>query len=158
MRQRIRFEKGFSLIELMIAIAIVGVLTLMAYPSYQGYVKQSNRQKAMADLMSLASAMESFKAQQYTYQGAGLSGANTGEPGIFNGWSPADAPKADRKYDLTIQAITDNGRGYELRATPASGGIMVGDGVLMYSSTGAKAWDSNNNGSFASSEYCWQCD
>ena len=150
-------QQGFSLIELLISIAILGVLTMMSYPSYLDYVNQGKRQKAMADIMALASSMETYKAQHYSYKGAAQAGADTGKPSIFNAWSPADQPEANKEYDLTIHALTDGGRGYELRATPVSGSSMSGDGMLFYGSTGVKAWDSNNNGSFATSEYCWSC-
>ena len=45
MRQKNKFDKlkGFTLIELMIAIVIVSILTAVAFPSYQNYVRQSNR-------------------------------------------------------------------------------------------------------------------
>ncbi|MBW8191885.1 prepilin-type N-terminal cleavage/methylation domain-containing protein [Neiella marina] len=148
---------GFSLIEAMIAVAIIGILTAIAYPSYVDYVVQGHRQKAMADLMALATAMEAHKAQQYTYEGAASSGGDTGAPAIFNSWSPADQPAANKQYDLTIHAINDNGRNFELRATPTTTAVVKSDGKLMFNSLGQKAWDSNNDSSFASSEYCWDC-
>lgn len=152
-----RTATGFSLIELMIVVAIVGIVTMIAYPSYVDYVVQGHRQKAMSDLMALATAMETHKAQQYTYEGAAASGANTGAPAVFNSWSPADQPSANKQYNLTIHAISDNGRAFEVRATPTSTGKVSGDGMLMYNSVGQKGWDANNDGSLATSEYCWDC-
>ncbi|MCM2680611.1 type IV pilin protein [Echinimonas agarilytica] len=152
-----RSIRGFSLIELMIAVLILGVLVLVAYPSYTDHVMSTKRQKAMADLLALANAMETYKAQSYSYGGAGANGADTGAPTIFNSWSPADEPSANKAYNLTIKKIGDNGRTYELLATPLSTENMSKDGKLLYRSDGAKAWDSNNDGTFASSEYCWQC-
>ncbi|WP_224745816.1 type IV pilin protein [Neiella litorisoli] len=148
---------GFSLIEALVAVAIIGILIAVGYPSYLDYVKQGHRQKAKSDLMALATALETHKAQQYSYQGAASGGSDTGAPTVFTSWSPADQPAANKVYDLTIHAITDNGRGFELRATPTSSGMMSDDGRLMFNSLGQKAWDSNNNGAFATDEYCWEC-
>ena len=60
-------SQGFTLVELMIVVAIVGILSMLAYPSYQGFIKGSNRSAAQADLMSLAAAMERHKAASYRY-------------------------------------------------------------------------------------------
>ncbi len=57
-----QIQKGFTLIELMISVAIIGIITSIAYPSYQGFIVSTNRSAAQADLMSLAAAMERHKA------------------------------------------------------------------------------------------------
>ena len=76
-------KRGFSLVELMVVVAIVGILTVIAYPSYQGFIKNSNRSAAQADLMSLGAAMERHKAASYSYKGAAQSSADTGKPNEF---------------------------------------------------------------------------
>ena len=52
--------KGFSLIELMIAVAIVGILAGIAYPSYQESVRDSRRADAKGALLGFANSMERF--------------------------------------------------------------------------------------------------
>lgn len=53
-------EKGFTLIELMVVVAIVGILTMVALPYYEEYVIRSNRSVGTAELMKLASRQEQF--------------------------------------------------------------------------------------------------
>ncbi|MFT4937086.1 MAG: type IV pilus assembly protein PilE [Paraglaciecola sp.] len=150
-------SKGFTLIELMIAVAIVGIIATIAYPSYQGMLQKSSRSVAQADLMALAAAMERHKAATYTYKGAAVSAGDTGAPTVFYSHSPSAEPVADRRYDLTIDTMSSSGTSYLIKATPLSGGPQAGDGNLFFYSDGRKAWDKDSNGSVGSSEYCWSC-
>jgi len=63
-------ENGFTLIELMIVVVILGILAAIAYPSYQEQVRQTRRANAQADLMELASYMERYYTENFTYAGA----------------------------------------------------------------------------------------
>lgn len=157
MKHGLKKHNGFTLIELMIVIAIVGIITSIAYPSYQGFVKSSSRGSAQADLMALAAAMERHKAANYTYNGAAEAAANTGKPAVFHAHSPSGEPVANKKYDLTIDSVTASGNGYVIIATPASGTAQIDDGKLYFYSDGRKAWDKDNSNTLASSEYCWGC-
>lgn len=60
-------QQGFSLIELMIVVAIVGILAAIAYPSYQNYVLRSGRADGQAKLMEILQAQERFYSQNQTY-------------------------------------------------------------------------------------------
>lgn len=153
----ITHKKGFTLIELMIVIAIVGIITSIAYPSYQGFLKNSNRSAAQSDLMALAAAMERHKAANYTYNGAAESAANTGKPAVFHAHSPSSELAANKKYDLTIDSVTASGNGYVIIATPTSGTSQAGDGKVYFYSDGRKAWDKDDNNTLGTSEYCWGC-
>jgi type IV pilus assembly protein PilE len=148
---------GMTLIELMIAVAIVGIIAAVGYPSYQSMITSSYRGTAQSDLLGLASAMERHYNANFTYLGAAESGANTGKPAAFATHSPAAEPQADRLYDLTIAAVSGQGSSYEIRATPVSGSKQATDGTLYYFSDGRKAWDKDNNGSVSSAEFCWNC-
>jgi type IV pilus assembly protein PilE len=150
-------KQGFTLMELMIAVAIVGIITAIAYPSYQAVIKKGYRATAQADLLGLAASLERYYSVNFSYSGAASGGADTGSPAIFSAYSPATESATSKKYTLTIYAVTDSGNSYEIRGVPVSGGPVASDGTLYYFSDGRKAWDQNNNGSLSSDEYCWSC-
>ncbi|MCP5161130.1 MAG: type IV pilin protein [Hahellaceae bacterium] len=131
---------GFTLIELMVVVAIIGILASFAYPSYVAHVKKTQRTDAMSALLGFASAMERHFTANSTYLGAGKSG-DTGTPGIYYDEVPKDS--SIKYYDLTIQSASAST--YTIRATPKN--TQAGDGILEYTSTGIKRWDKNNNGS-----------
>ncbi|MBI3343317.1 MAG: type IV pilin protein [Gammaproteobacteria bacterium] len=64
MRQR---KTGFTLIELMITVAVVGILAAIAYPSYMDSVRKSRRSDAINDLSAIALAQEKWRANYPTY-------------------------------------------------------------------------------------------
>lgn len=64
-------HRGFTLIELMIAVAIIGILAAIAYPSYQGYVEKTRRGQAQADLLELVQFMERRYSNGFDYRAAG---------------------------------------------------------------------------------------
>lgn len=64
--------RGFTLIELMIVVAVVAILAAIAIPSYTEHVRTSRRAQAKADLVELAQIMERHHTVQNTYAGADL--------------------------------------------------------------------------------------
>jgi type IV pilus assembly protein PilE len=148
-------QKGFTLIELMITVAIIGIITSIAYPSYQGFIVSTNRGAAQADLMNLAAAMERHKAASFSYKAAADSAADIGKPAIFHQHSPSAERYDKRKYDLYISEAS--GGAYLIEAIPVLGTSQVGNGKVAFYSDGRRAWDTNNNGSFSTTEYCWSC-
>jgi type IV pilus assembly protein PilE len=77
-------NKGFNLVELMILVAVIGVVTAMAYPSYKQYVLTSNRIEARAALMELSQIQENYYVENGNrYATAlGTAGLNAGKFGF----------------------------------------------------------------------------
>lgn len=127
-------QQGFSLIELMVAVAIVAVIAAFAYPSYLEQVRKSRRSDCAGALVSLGNAMERFNTVNSTYLGAAAGGANTGAPAIFAAQCPVDGNTPT--YNLTIQAATAST--YTLRAAPVGSQVDDKCGTMTLSNTGVK--------------------
>lgn len=70
--------RGFTLIELMIAVAILGILAMVAYPSYSDYITRSKISEALGNLTDMRTKMEQYFLDNRTYVGA--CAANTVAP------------------------------------------------------------------------------
>lgn len=149
-------QYGFTLIELMIVVAIIGILAAIAYPSYQSYVEKTRRTDAQGALMSFANAMERYYTQNNTYIGAdggssAISNTLTAPAStVFAGQSPMDGSPF---YNLRIYNLTANS--YELRAVPIAGTAQANNGFIQLLSTGQRGWDADNSGSIGTGEDTW---
>ncbi len=133
-------NRGFTLVEVMIALVVVGLLSALAYPSYQQQVAKGRRTDAKQSLLELSQRMERFYTERGTYVGAALG--NTGlYPNVTSGGY----------YDLTISAQTLDG--FTVRATPR--GSQVGDACasFLYNQVGDQTV---SNDASLSAVKCWQ--
>lgn len=131
-------QRGFTLIEVMIVVAIIAILVAVAVPSYQNQVRSSNRADAQGALMNLAQAMERYYTERGTYVGAAV-----GAGGIFPNEAPLDGN--NKHYNLIIDANNTNATSYRLIAQPR-GAVQAGDGALSLSSTGLREWNERGSG------------
>ena len=130
--------KGFTLIELMIVVAILGILAAIAYPSYQGYIEKGKRVDMMAEMQQIGSRIEANKITYKRYDRIPLNEifANTvtGNTTNFPNVGTALYAVSIRSVDGT--AFDD--RDWLLTANPISGTQMEGDGVLTLNFEGEK--------------------
>ncbi len=120
-------SRGITLIELMIVVAIVGILASIAYPSYRDQVRASKRADATGALMGLAGGMERFFTENGTYAGATAAG-------VYFDQSPIDGGTPAYNLAVTASSATT----YTITATPI--GDQAGDKCsnLTLTNTGVK--------------------
>jgi len=125
---------GFTLIELMITVAIVAILASVAVPSYLAHVRDSRRSAAQQALLSAAQTMENFYAMNMTYVGS-----STGTtPTIFTTKVPKDG--SEHFYTLSFTAAPTKTT-YTLQAVPKSGTSQADDrcGTLSLTRAGVRS-------------------
>ena len=147
--------RGFTLIELMIVVAIIGVLAAIAYPSYTGYVQRANRADMMGEMQQIASRIESSKINYKRYDRIPLSAILSGTVAA-NG--SVNFPSSGTvlytvivgtgtwgEASWTTSTGTLGGRDWTIRATPVAGQRMASDGNLSLNYLGIKCRGNNCN-------------
>ena len=125
--------RGVTLIELLLTLAVVGVLVAIAYPSYRDYVIRSSRSAAQTELIELAAVQEKIYLNSNGYT-ASVTGAYNGT--AAGGLGKTRGTTTDGKYALALQLA---GQSYTLLATPVSGSTQEADGAFSIASDGTRA-------------------
>lgn len=121
-------QRGFTLIEVMIVVVIIGILSAIAMPLYTQYVQNARRAEARALLMENAQYMQRFYTQNGSFSRT------------LAGTAPVLPNTANTYYDFDNDAATLTTTTYTVRAKPKAGGPMASDkcGQLTLTNTGVR--------------------
>ncbi len=145
--QIVQPRNGFTLIELMIVVAIMGILTMVALPAYQNSVLRSGRADAKTELLIVASDLERFFSSnnRYTNDAVPLDGETNGGTRITQ----------NQLYVISVAACSGGSLATCFLATATARGDQLDDicDTLTLSSTGVRGATGTGQ---ASAEECWQ--
>ena len=141
-------SKGFTLVELMTAVAILALLAAIAMPIYTTYSNRAFRTEAMADLLDCAQALERRASVTFSYEGAAVGGADAGivDPAICSAGS----------VDLGRYAISVAGTAATFTLTAAAQGAVDEGRGLSYNAAGQRGWDEDGAGGIEADEMEWE--
>lgn len=129
----VKNRRGFTLIEVIIVILIIGIVAAFAIPSYQKYVVRTKRAEMQSEMIRIAQQLQSYITINHNYQNATLD-----KFGLTLVGTEAHFPSTSNlTYKLNLVVGNDN-QTWTLTATPQ--GSQVGNGSVILNSNGWKCW------------------
>ncbi|WP_277350408.1 type IV pilin protein [Psychrobacter sp. Pi2-52] len=150
------FERGFTIIELMIVVMIIGILAAIAVPSYRQYVRKNAQSEAESNMLRLSMELERWRAKTLTYGGFTPS----------RGWSskadtvyvPSGSTAANHNYAVRVKhvssattpvavslSVASPANSWVMVATPRAGSLVENNPMLAYTSQGVKCASKASN-------------
>jgi len=123
--------RGFTLIEVLITVAIIGILAAIAVPNYSEYLKRGRRVDAVTFLLEVAGEQQRFFSEENRFA-SDMSDLGFGTTATFN------TPEGG--YYVVSITVPNPAVSYSLTAAPVSGGAQEGDdcGSFVITSSGGK--------------------
>lgn len=133
---------GFSLIELMVVVAIVAILGSLAVSTYSSYVRRANRSDATRSILLSAQALQRCYSQNFTYQPPGGCSSPAGTKPSLGGY-----------YSITIAIPTATT--YTIQATPLTSPQTLDTQCVKFTINSAGVQSALNSGGTDATKTCW---
>jgi type IV pilus assembly protein PilE len=135
-------NKGFTIIELMVTLAIMAILAAIAVPAYLGYTKRANRTDATRTMTIDAQALERCYSQSFSYANcAGAAAATTTSPQGY--------------YSVTIAVTTTPTASYTITAVPRISPQTGDSNCMSFTLNNQGTQGATNSGGSNTTSTCW---
>ena len=147
-------RSGFTVIELLVAMAILAIISAIAIPFYTAYSQRTFRSEAFGDLLNCSQGLERWASINFTYEGSAdtdADGLGDADAGPIAAEVCTNRSVLQNRYAITVAA---NAAGYVLTADPQAG-TMATDGFVTIDDGSNRTWDKDDSGAIGAGEDNW---